>query len=100
MGGKATIAGIAGEIWLIAEIFAIREAVGTVSASVPKPRHANPAPDPGTRNALAHGIDNADDFVTGNQRQFWVTKIPINDMQIGPADRACLDLQPYLTDPR
>ncbi|GAA2831039.1 hypothetical protein GCM10010836_24970 [Aminobacter aminovorans] len=73
MAGEAAVAGITCELWLIAKIFTPSDAIGTLSASVPKPRHANTAADPGTRNVPANGFDDADDFVTWDERQFWMT---------------------------
>jgi hypothetical protein len=39
-------------------------------------------------HARPDGIDPTDDFMTGNDRQFWVRQLAIHDVQVGPADAA------------
>ena len=45
---------------------------------------------------MTSGLDNADDFVTGDERQDRVGQLAVNDVQVGATDRAGSHPQPHL----
>jgi len=53
-----------------------------------KPGYADPLAQAERRHIGADEIDAADDFMTGNDRVFDVRKLPVENMEIGPADPA------------
>src|SRR5262249_30725467 len=65
VGGKATVAAVAGEGRSIAEIFLVAGAVGTHAAGMTEPGDAHSLAQPQRSHAGCQGIDNADDFVAG-----------------------------------
>ena len=93
MGGVAAVARIAGEERIVAKIFARAHAIGAMPAGMAEPGHADarvraqkpvtPAPD---------RVDAADDFMAGNDRELRLCQLAVDDMEIGAADAAGLDL--------
>ena len=91
MAGKTAIPRIAGKAGRIAEVFPAALAVAAATAGVAKPRYADPPARPKVRDAIAAALDDADDFVSGNERKLWLRQVAVDDMQIGPADGTGLD---------
>lgn len=53
-----------------------------------KPGHADAIAEGQLFHAGSHLVDDADDFMTGNERQLGVSKVALHDMQIRTADGA------------
>jgi hypothetical protein len=62
-------------------------------------------PEPGDTNAIAncksdiaitHGYYSSDNFVAGNERQFGLREITVDDVEVGAADRAGGDFDKHL----
>ena len=67
---------------------------------MPKPRNADPSSKPRRRDAFSDCVNDADDLVTGYERQSGTRQVAIDNMQVGSADSAGLDLEPYLASGR
>src|SRR5581483_2075733 len=65
-GGKATIAGAAGELRPVAQIFAPQPAIGTGAATMSQPSHADPLARRKIADARPDKIDASDNFMAGN----------------------------------
>jgi hypothetical protein len=66
-----------------------------MAAGVTEPGNADALIDCERARALADRIDAADDFVARHERQLGLRQVAVDDVQIGPADGAGLDAQPY-----
>ena len=98
--GVAAVQGIAGETAPVAQIFPSGAAITALSAGPPDPRHANAVPDLKAIDSRALGGHDADDFVSGNQRQLGRRQLAVNYVQIGPAHAASPDLEEDLVGSR
>ena len=86
--GVAAINCVTSEPREIAEILAVRPAVFALAASPAEPRNADAFADAKTIDALADPLDMPDDLVSENQRQFRIRQFAIDDVEIGPTNRA------------
>ena len=84
---------------MIAQIFPVHHAIGTDAAGVAEPRNADTLADVQVLDACADGIDPANDLMARDDRNLRVGQFAIDDMQIGAADAAGGDLNPYLARP-
>src|SRR5262249_4362102 len=82
---------IASETGPVTEILAARAAIFTDAAGPAEPRHADPIAEVETVDRFSLLDDDADDLVPGNERQFRIGKLAVDDMQTGPADGAGAD---------
>src|SRR5262245_57356221 len=80
MGRIPAITGVSGEKRRIAQVFLAMPAVGADSAGVTKPRDADPLSDAEVGHRCAERIDASDDFMAGNERQFGVRELTVNNM--------------------
>lgn len=62
-----------------------------MSARVAEPGNADALADPVIANVRSDRVDNADDFMSGNNRMLWIWKIAVDHVQIRPADGARFD---------
>ena len=75
----------------------MRPAVGTGAAGMAEPGNADAPSGPERRHAVAGPVDDADDLVTGHDRQTRIRQLAVDDVQVGPADAAGLDADQDLT---
>ena len=86
MAGEATVAREAGEQRVVAEILAMRPAIGAMATSPAQPGHADP---------LSGASDAADDLVAGDDGERTM-ELAVEDVEIGAADPAGGDLDQQL----
>ena len=86
--GVAPVDGVAGEERAVTEVFFTFSAEGTTAAGIAEPGYAD-------QIALSEGHDvcpchdnRADDLVSGYQRELWVGKLAVDNMEIGAAHAA------------
>ena len=79
---------IAGEARLAAKVLAPARAVLARTARVPEPRNADPIADVQMRHAVADHVDEADDFMSGDDGHLDRRQIAIQDVKIGAAHAA------------
>src|SRR6185437_1155532 len=91
MAGVTAVAGIAGELRRVAEVFTSRAAIGTAAIGMAEPGDADPGANCRRGDAGAEASDDADDLVAGYQRQRRVGQLAVDDVEVGPADAARLD---------
>lgn len=87
---------IAGESRVIAEVFPIRAAEYALPASPTQPRNSHTFSGLEPFDSLTRLLDAANDFVTGNQGEFWVRQFAIDHMQIGSAHGARSDTHEHI----
>lgn len=89
--GIAAGNGVAGEGWMVAEIFFAATAVGTLAVGAADPTDAYT----GSERDFAPGNfdDFADDLMPGNHARMLRRQLPLNDVQIGAADATGADMQ-------
>src|SRR6266699_3799396 len=88
--------GVAGKARPVAKIFAVGSTINTFAVGPAKPWNANAitdfelwSADRGLRiGAFADLFDMADNLVPQDQRQFRIRQFAIDDVKIGPANRA------------
>ena len=85
---EAAVAGVAGEQRVIAQIFAVPDAIGADAAGVAEPGNADALAHLQPLDPGADRIDPADDLVARDDRHLRVGQFAIDDMQIGAADAA------------
>ena len=100
MRGIATIARIAGEQRLIAEILATAPAIGAAAARIAEPGHAHALADREPRCPFAHCGDATDYFVPRHDRQFGMRQLAVHHMQVGATNAAGRDLDENFTGSR
>ena len=81
---------------MIAQIFPVHHAIGTDAAGVAEPRNADTLAHVQALDAGADCIDPAYDLVAWDNRHYRVRQLAIDNMQVGAADAAGGDLDPYL----
>src|SRR5438552_17131335 len=86
--GIAAVKSITGQSRVIAKIFAVRPAINALAIGPAEPWNANPIASCKSIYAFANLLDAADNLVTKNERKFRIGQLAINDMKIGPANRA------------
>ena len=89
--GVATVARIAREDGIIAEIFVARQAKWAMAAGMAEPRNADALAKVKMCDIGADRIDPSDDLMSRNNRQFRIGQFAIDDMEIGAADAASAD---------
>ena len=88
--------GVAGKARAVAKIFAVGPTINTFAVGPAEPRNADAitdfelqSADRGWRiGAFANLFDTTDNLVPQDQRQFRIRQFAIDDMKIGPANRA------------
>ena len=97
VGGKPSVARVAGEERAIAQILLAASAIGTFAAGIAEPGNADALADFKRRYALAERLHSADHLVPRNDGIGDVRQFSIHDMQIGPAHAASADLDAHVT---
>ncbi len=97
--GEAAVDVIPGELGLVAQVLAAAQAVATAAAGPAQPGNAYPLAHGGGRDALTQGVDRAHDLVTENERQLGMLQLAVENVQVGPADAARVNLDPHLSRP-
>lgn len=87
---------VAGKTGIVAKIFPRRQAVAAMPARVANPGHAHPVSEDEPRHAHAEPGDRADDFVTWNDRLFGMLELMVNQMKIGAAHAARVNIDQNL----
>ena len=98
--GEPSIALVACELSLIAKVLPAREAVATMVAGGPKPGDANPFSCEEALHSFPCGDYGAHDLVAENERQLGLLQFAIDDVKVGTADSARMDVQEHLARPR
>ena len=98
--GIAAVDLIAGKAGAVAQILAPTPAIVANPAGPAEPRHADPVADRKAVGRFALLDDRADDLVPGNERQFRIGELAVDDMQIGPAHRTGPHRDQHLTRSR
>jgi hypothetical protein len=88
--------GVAGKARPVAKIFAVGSTINTFAVGPAEPRNADAitdfelrSADRGVRiGAFANLFDTTDNLVPQDQRQFRIRQFAIDDVKIGPANRA------------
>jgi hypothetical protein len=88
MRGVAAVAGVAGEERVITKVFTPAQAKLTMAASAAQPRNADTSTDGKTGHAATDHVDAADDLVTGDDRQFGIGQVAVDDMKVRAAHAA------------
>ena len=88
---------IPGEAGVIAQVLTSGETVAANTARVAQPGHSHPVADGKALHARAQLGHGADNFVPGDERQFGLRELAVNDVQIGTADTAGVDAEQQLT---
>ncbi len=86
--GEATVPRVTSEERLIAQIFLTARAIRADAAGVTEPGDSHTLPERHPFDAGPDCLDPADDLVARDDRQFWVRKLAIDNMQIRAADAA------------
>jgi hypothetical protein len=89
--GVSAVDRISGEERAVTKIFFSPAAVRTLAAGRTKPRNADPVAGLKISNLRAFLDNPANDFVTRDEREFWVWQFAINDVQIRAAHSAGID---------
>ena len=84
----AAVQRVAGETRAVAKILAFAAAKFALAARPAQPRNAHAIADFESLNAFAFFDDDADNFVSGHERKFWIGKLAVHDVQIRAADGA------------
>ena len=86
MGSEASVAGIAGEQRLVAEVLLPVSAITAVSAGVAKPGYPDTPAKPVPGNTLTDRLDATHDFMSRNERQLRTGQVTVDHMEIGATD--------------
>lgn len=81
---------------MVAEFFAMIDAVRTRAAGVSQPRDAHSFAHTHAFHACTDGIDAPDDFVSGNDRHLRIGQLAIDHVQVGAAHATGADRDAYL----
>jgi hypothetical protein len=84
----AAINSVTGKSRAIAEILAVRFAKCAFSACPTEPWDADAIANLKLRDTFANRFDASDNFMSENEREFWLRQFAIDDVQIRPANRA------------
>ena len=79
---------VAGEAWIVAEIFAARQTIGTGAIGETEPGHANAFANLESFHDWPQRLDPADDLMSQHQGQLWLVQLAIDNVQIGTAHTA------------
>jgi hypothetical protein len=88
---------IPGELRLLAEVLPPRAAVAARPVRPAEPRDTDPVPRGEPIRSGAGPDHTADDLMAGRQRQLRLGELPVDDVEVGPADAAGGDLERDLT---
>ena len=91
--GIAAVARVAGEKRVVAQVFALRRAIGTATAGVAEPWHADALPGFQAGDAGAERIDDPDDLVARRDRKPRLRQFAVDDVEVCAADSAGEDAQ-------
>ena len=91
---------IAREARVVAKALSAGLAVRANAAGVTKPGHANPITLGEALHALPQGLDDANNLMTRDKREFRPGKFAVQNMQVRPADTASLDAKQHLVRSR
>jgi hypothetical protein len=91
---------IADEARIRTQIFAAALALRALATRVAEPRNTDAIAGNEVGHTVTHLIDDADDFVTGDQRDLRVGQIAVDHMEIRPAHAACAHLDQQLARQR
>jgi hypothetical protein len=83
-----TIARVSGELRAVAQVFLASATISADPASTSQPRDADAHSNLQVSDFIANRINSADDFMTGNERQFGAREFSIDDVQIGSTPQA------------
>src|SRR5438093_5201655 len=97
MGRETAVPGIAGEQRPVAQVLATAAAVRANLAGPSEPGNADSRADGMRRDTLAERRNAADNLVPRNDRQLRVRQLAVDDMEIGAAYAAGLDLHEHFT---
>src|SRR5207249_12193979 len=86
--GVAAINRVTGEFCAIAKIFAVRPAISALTIGPAKPWNADAIANRKSIHALIDLFEPADNLMTENQWKFWIGQFAIDNVKIGPANRA------------
>jgi hypothetical protein len=95
--GVTAVNVVAREARVIAEILFARLAIDTVAVGPAEPRNADSCADGRAFDAGPNADDPPYNFVPDDEWKFWIGEFAIDDVQIGAADCAGLNLQQYLS---
>src|ERR1700722_8481910 len=87
---------VAGEAGAVAQVFVAAAAVVAHPASPAEPWHADAVANVEAINLGALFHDRTDDLVAGNEWQFRMLQLAVDDVKVGAADRAGLDRDQHL----
>ena len=96
MGRVTAVAGVAGELRPVAEIFHAVATISADTAGMAEPGDTDAVADPERRDVAADQFDAANDFVA---RHDWVSDVGefgIDNVEVGPANPAGTDFHPNL----
>src|SRR5262245_52489989 len=79
--GKAAVAGVTGELWVVAEIFLAPLAKGAVPAGPAQPGHADPHARRKVGDAGSDRFDPSDHLMAGYDGIAHVRQLAVDDMQ-------------------
>src|SRR5262245_23383992 len=96
MSCKAAVSCIAGELRVIAKILFVPLAIGTGPTGKTKPRHADAHPNREIVHTASHRLDAAYHLMAGYEGVANARHLTVDDMQVGSADAAGVDLHPHL----
>jgi hypothetical protein len=100
MAGESTIAAIARERGLIAEILTMSLAIETMAAGPSKPGDADASAEDSGIDAITGGFGNSDNLMSGNDRQLGIGQFAIDQVEIRAANGASLDADADFTRTR
>jgi len=80
----------------IAQILATGETVTAVTTGMAYPRHADPFTHAETAYSRPHRRNGADDFMARDHRPLWMGQFAVNQVQVGTANTACVDIDQQL----
>ena len=92
----AAVKRVAGEKGTVTKILPSAPAEFAFAASPAQPRNTHPLAEIETPGMLAPGCDHANDFVTGDKRQFRMLQFAVHDVQIRAANGTRADVQARL----
>ena len=84
------------ETRFIAQILTTGETVVAVATGMAYPWHADPLPHTETAYSRPHRRNDTDDFMAWDQRPLRMGQLVVNQMQIGTANTACVDVDQQL----
>jgi hypothetical protein len=96
---ETAVASVAGEEWMIAQIFLMPYTIRTDATGLTEPWNSNSLTQTQPIDASPNQINPTDDFVAWNDWNFWVGKFAIHDMHIRATHAAGRHLHSNLARP-